>query len=181
MTTDQPSIQRPIEPPPINLPQNKQQKKSRWAFLIATFCGIGYLKPGPGTWASMATVLLWWLATWVFHLGPHGSSLLLAFGIAFSLVAGIPAAGVAARESGWEDPGFVVIDEVAGQCIALLGCPHDWAHALVCLVLFRLFDITKPYPVRKLEDLSGGWGIVFDDVAAGLYAFGIAALVRIWY
>lgn len=129
----------------------------------------------------MATVLLWWLAARAFHLGPHGAWVLLAVGIAFSLIAGIPAAGVAARESGREDPGFVVIDEVAGQCIALLGCPPDWAHALVCLALFRLFDITKPYPIRKLEQLPGGWGIVFDDVAAGLYAFGVAALVRIWY
>ncbi len=143
------------------------------------------MKPGPGTWASMATVLLWLFASWALgldsHWGPHGAWLLLAAGIVFSLVAGIPAAGVAARESGQEDPGFVVIDEVAGQCIALLGCPTDWAHALICLALFRIFDITKPYPVRKLEELSGGWGIVFDDVAAGLYAFGIAALVRVWY
>jgi phosphatidylglycerophosphatase A len=182
MTTERPlHDQTSIDRPSIVSPKSQQQKRSRWAFLIATFCGIGYLKPGPGTWASMATVLLWWLAARAFHLGPHGTWLLLAVGIAFSLIAGIPAADVAARESGREDPGFVVIDEVAGQCIALLGCPTDWAHALVCLALFRLFDITKPYPIRKLEDLPGGWGIVFDDVAAGLYAFGVAALVRIWY
>ncbi len=129
----------------------------------------------------MAAVALWRLAVSAFHLGPHDAWLPLAAGIAFSLIAGIPAAGIAAQQSGQEDPGFVVIDEVAGQCVALLGCPADWAHALVCLALFRLFDITKPYPVGKLEDLPGGWGIVFDDVAAGLYAFAIAALVRIWY
>ena len=75
----------------------------------------------------------------------------------------------------------MVIDEVAGQWIALLGCPRDWPHAIIALVLFRLFDITKPFPVRQLESLPEGWGIVFDDVAAGLYALGIAALVRIWY
>ena len=76
---------------------------------------------------------------------------------------------------------FVVIDEVAGQWIALLACPRDWPHALIALILFRLFDITKPFPARQLERLPEGWGIVFDDVAAGLYAFGIAALIRIWY
>ena len=90
-------------------------------------------------------------------------------------------AGVTARATGIEDPGFVVIDEVAGQWIALLGCPFDLRHAAIALVLFRLFDITKPFPARQLESLPGGWGIVFDDVAAGLYAWGIAALLRIWF
>ena len=85
------------------------------------------------------------------------------------------------RQSGGHDPQFVVIDEVIGQWIALLFCPVDWRHALIALVLFRLFDITKPFPVRRLERLPGGWGIVFDDVAAGLYALGIASLLRIWF
>ena len=100
-----------------------------------------------------------------------------------SLVAialGVPAATIVERESGRTDPGFVVIDEVIGQWIALLGSPADWRHGLIALVLFRLFDITKPFPVRRLERLPGGWGIVFDDVAAGLYALGVASLLRIW-
>ena len=59
----------------------------------------------------------------------------------------------------------------------MLGSPADWRHALIALVLFRLFDITKPFPARQLERLPEGWGIVFDDVAAGLYAWGVAALV----
>jgi phosphatidylglycerophosphatase A len=96
-------------------------------------------------------------------------------------VVGVPAATIVARESGCKDPQFVVIDEVAGQWIALLGCPFDLRHAAIALVLFRLFDITKPFPARQLESLPGGWGIVFDDVAAGLYAWGIAALLRIWF
>ena len=94
---------------------------------------------------------------------------------------GVPAATIAARESGRKDPQFVVVDEVAGQWIALLGCPIEWRHALICFVLFRLFDMTKPPPVRQLENLPEGWGIVFDDVAAGLYAWGIAALLRVWF
>jgi len=106
--------------------------------------------------------------------------IVLLAGIALSVVAGVPSATICARESGRKDPQFVVIDEVAGQWIALLGCPIDWRHALISLVLFRLFDMTKPFPVNRLEGLPEGWGIVFDDVAAGLYAWGIAALLRIW-
>jgi phosphatidylglycerophosphatase A len=163
--------------------ESRVQSKSRtkWAFIVATFFGAGYMKPGPGTWGSVGAVLLWALAAWAL---PHSAMALLAFlfcGILLSTGIGIPAATIAARESGRHDPGFVVIDEVAGQWIALLGCPRDWAHALIALVLFRLLDITKPFPARQLERLPDGWGIVFDDVAAGLYAFGIAALLRVWY
>jgi phosphatidylglycerophosphatase A len=90
----------------------------------------------------------------------------------------VPAATIAARESGGHDPGFVVIDEVAGQWIALLGAAANWKTGLLALVLFRLFDITKPFPARQLEGLPEGWGIVFDDVAAGLYALGVGWLLR---
>jgi phosphatidylglycerophosphatase A len=157
------------------------QSKTSWAFAVATFFGAGRLKPGPGTWGSIAAVLLWAVAAWAFHLNPRALLVALLAGIALSLVFGVPAATIAARESGRHDPGFVVIDEVAGQWIALLFCPSDWSHALIALVLFRLFDITKPFPIRRLERLPEGWGIVFDDVAAGLYALGIASLARIWY
>jgi phosphatidylglycerophosphatase A len=162
-------------------PQNPGQNKTKWAFAVATFFGAGYGKPGPGTWGSVAAVLLWAACAWGLHPAPHTLLLILLVGIALTLVLGIPAATIAARESGREDPGFVVIDEVTGQWIALLFCPVDWRHALIALVLFRLFDITKPFPARQLESLPGGWGIVFDDVAAGLYAWGIASLLRIWF
>ncbi len=97
-----------------------------------------------------------------------------------SVSLGVPAATIAARESGRHDPGFVVVDEVAGQWIALLGSPVDWRHGLMALILFRLFDITKPFPARQLERLPEGWGIVFDDVAAGLYAWVVASVLRLW-
>ena len=155
--------------------------KTPWAWAIATFFGAGLGKPGPGTWGSVAAVLLWALLSLLAHPSPHGMLLALLAGIVFTLVLGIPAATLAARESGRKDPSFVVIDEVAGQWIALLGSPVDWRHGLLALLLFRLFDITKPIPVRQLERLPEGWGIVFDDVAAGLYALGIASLVRIWF
>ena len=156
------------------------QKKTFWAWAVATFFGAGFGKPGPGTWGSVAAVLLWAGVAYGFHPSPQTLLLALLAGIALTLVFGIPAATIAARESGREDPGFVVIDEVAGQWIALLFSPVDWHHALIALILFRLFDITKPFPARQLESLPEGWGIVFDDVAAGLYALGVASLLRIW-
>jgi phosphatidylglycerophosphatase A len=160
--------------------QNQHGPKG-WAWIVATFFGAGYGKPGPGTWGSVAAVLLWAACAWLLHPAPHTLLFILLAAIALSIVAGVPASTIVARESGREDPQFVVIDEVAGQGIALLGCPFDLRHALIALLLFRLFDITKPFPARQLESLPGGWGIVFDDVAAGLYAWGIAALLRIWF
>jgi phosphatidylglycerophosphatase A len=126
----------------------------------------------------VAAVLLWAAFTWGARPGAQTLLVALAIGILLSILLGIPAATIAARESGRHDPGFVVIDEVAGQWIALLGSPASWRSALLALVLFRLFDITKPFPARQLEQLPEGWGIVFDDVAAGLYALGIGWLLR---
>ena len=154
--------------------------RTKWALAVATFFGAGYGKPGPGTWGSVAALLVWAAFAFGAHPAPHRLLLALLAAIVLSITVGVPAATIAARESGREDPGFVVIDEAAGQWIALLGCPADWRHALIALALFRLFDITKPFPARQLENLPGGWGIVFDDVAAGLYAWGVAALLRIW-
>ena len=155
-------------------------RKTLWAWTIATFFGAGLGKPGPGTWGSVAAVLLWAAFAWGLH--PAAQTLLLALlaGIALSLLFGVPAATLVARESGRKDPQCVVIDEVAGQWIALIGSHFNWRHALLALLLFRIFDITKPFPVRQLESLPEGWGIVFDDVAAGLYALGIASLLHLW-
>ena len=164
--------------PPV---QAQSENPTRWAWAVATFFGAGYGKPGPGTWGSVAAVLLWAACAWGLHPAPRTLLFILLVGIALALIAGVPASTIVAREYGRKDPQFVVIDEVAGQWIGLLGCPSDWRHALIALVLFRLFDITKPFPARQLESLPGGWGIVFDDVAAGLYAWGIAALLRIWF
>lgn len=166
--------------PGVAPPATPAARKTLWAWTVATFFGAGLGKPGPGTWGSVAAVLLWSAFGWLRH--PTAEALLIALlaGIVLSVAFGVPAATIAARESGRHDPGFVVIDEVAGQWIALLGSPVDWKHALITLFLFRLFDITKPFPARQLESLPAGWGIVFDDVAAGLYALGVASLLRIW-
>ena len=152
-----------------------------WAWAVAAFFGAGFGKPGPGTYGSIAAVLLWAAFAFTLHPSTHTLTLALLIGIALSLIFGVPAATIVARESGRHDPQFVVIDEVAGQWITLLFCPFDWPHALLALILFRLFDVTKPFPIRRIERLPEGWGIVFDDVAAGLYALGIASLARLWF
>ena len=150
-------------------------KKSRLSWLIATFFYIGRMRPGPGTWASGATVLLWWIFASVFA---QGSLLLtgLLVAIAVTLIGIAPATGVE-RESGVEDPGFVVIDEVAGQMIALIAVPLVWKYMIASFILFRGFDILKPFPLRRLEKLPRGTGIMMDDVGAGLYAL---VLIQLW-
>ena len=89
---------------------------------------------------------------------------------------GIPAATQVARSSGIKDPQFVVIDEVAGQLVALVAVPLAWKSFLAAFILFRVFDILKPPPVRQLEALPEGTGIVLDDIAAGLYALFVVHL-----
>ena|SRR5208337_3863661 len=155
--------------------------KTLWAWSIATFFGVGFGKPGPGTWGSVAAVLLWSAFAWGAHPTPKVLYLTLLAAIILITIVAIPAATIVARESGREDPQFVVVDEVIGQWIALLGSNATWQHALLALVLFRLFDIVKPFPVRQLESLPGGWGIVWDDIAAGMYALGVASLIHIWF
>jgi phosphatidylglycerophosphatase A len=154
-------------------------KKTLWAWTVATFFGAGLGKPGPGTWGSVAAVLLWAGFAQLAHPSERVLYLTLLAGVVLAVGLGIPAATIAARESGRKDPGFVVIDEVAGQWIALLGSTVNCRDGLIALVLFRVFDITKPFPVRQLESLPEGWGIVFDDVAAGLYALGVATVVHL--
>lgn len=145
-----------------------------WASLVGTFFGVGRLRPGPGTWASAATALLW--AAVAYALAPS-----LRIPGAFVLAAlvtliGIPAATRVARGSALKDPQFVVIDEVAGQLVALIAVPLAWKSFLAGFILFRVFDILKPPPVRQLEALPEGTGIVLDDITAGLYALGFVHL-----
>jgi phosphatidylglycerophosphatase A len=96
---------------------------------------------------------------------------------ATAVLVGIPAATRVARASGVKDPQFVVIDEVAGQLITLIAAPMAWKSLLLGFILFRGFDIVKPPPVRGLERLPEGTGIVIDDVAAGLYALAVMQTV----
>jgi phosphatidylglycerophosphatase A len=147
----------------------------RWATLVATFFGVGLLRPGPGSWGSAATVVLWWLvARGIAPQWQPWAAVLLA---ALAVAVGIPAATQVCRSSGLKDPQFVVIDEVAGQLIALTAAPVAWKSLLLGFILFRAFDIVKPPPVRQLEHLPEGFGIVIDDVGAGLYAVAVMQAV----
>ena len=155
-------------------------KKTLWAWTLGTFFGAGFLKPGPGTYGSIAALLLWYGAAHLFQPTPAALAIAtMIAAIAVTLI-GIPAATIVARESGRKDPGLVVIDEAAGQLIALIAVPADWRHAALSLVLFRVFDILKPPPVRQLERLPTGTGIMLDDVAAGILALICASLLRLW-
>ena len=146
----------------------------RWATLVGTFLGIGRVRPGPGTWGSAATVLLW--AALAYSL-PSALRTPVVIGLALlAMLIGIPAATLVARGSGLKDPQIVVIDEVAGQLVALIAVPLAWKSFLAGFILFRVFDIVKPPPVRQLEAVPEGAGIVLDDIAAGLYALGVMHL-----
>jgi phosphatidylglycerophosphatase A len=133
------------------------------ARVVATAFGSGYSPFAPGTAGSAVGVLLFWplaASAWPWQLGA----------CVLVLVVGVAAAGRVARSLGIEDPGLVVIDEVAGQWITLLGLPFTPAVAAAGFLLFRIMDVVKPWPARDLERLHGGWGIMADDVMAGVYA-----------
>ena len=135
------------------------------AALIATGCGVGLLPLMPGTWASLAALPCGWA---IRGLGGT-AALAAAAAIAFALGCWAPARVAAA--SGHDDPGFIVIDEVAAQWLVLLAAPLDWRWYAAAFLLFRLFDIAKPWPIRLMERrVAGGFGIMLDDIVAALYA-----------
>jgi phosphatidylglycerophosphatase A len=143
------------------------------AVLVATGFGIGLLRPAPGTWASLAALPVGWLIGVEFG----ATSLLLAAAIAF--VAGWWASAIVAQASGIFDPGFVVIDEIAAQLLILAAAPLDWRFYLAAFLLFRLFDIWKPFPINWLDrTVKSGFGIMLDDVAAAIYVLILIAIGR---
>ena len=146
-----------------------------WATVVATFYGAGRLHPGPGTWGSLATVLLWWLLA--SRLPPAAQVPVILGLIVVVTAIGIPAATLEARGCGKKDPQHVVIDEVAGQLVTLIACPILWKPLLCGFILFRAFDIVKPPPIRSLEKLPEGTGIVVDDLGAGVYGLVVLQLL----
>lgn len=195
-----------LNPPVITtgaaVPQSRPARsgKDYLALAIAT-CGVGYLPLAPGTWGSLVGIglyvlirgsfmaLLWSLALRnrlnLLHIAYAlvALELLVIFGIT---LAGTWASSRVERLDGKKDPQKVVIDEVAGQLIALVAMPMDvdtWWTIIVAFVLFRFFDIVKPFPARKLESLEGGLGVMGDDLIAGVYAaMGVMLVVSIkWF
>ena len=140
---------------------------SRLALVIATWIGCGYAPKGPGTAGSVAALAV----AWLLNAYAGVSSIELAWLALLLAIPGIWAADVVARSSGAKDPQIVVVDEVVGQWMTLAGATAlNWKSWLLALALFRLFDIWKPPPVRQLERIAGGTGIVLDDAMAGIYA-----------
>ena len=136
-----------------------------YKFLLSGF-GTGWLPVAPGTWGSAAAILLAWpLAFWtpdLFHLE------LMALIVVFFWIGAI---GSDLLRSEWgEDPSQTVIDEMVGMWIALLALPFEWPWWLAAFLLFRFFDIFKPLGIRRLESIGQGYGVMLDDVLAGVYA-----------
>jgi phosphatidylglycerophosphatase A len=140
------------------------------AVLLATWFGAGLLPWMPGTWGALAALpCAWAIATLAGPVGPAAATILT-----FAL--GCWAAATLTRASGQHDPGFIVVDEVAAQwfVLAVLGYwqgPLEWRTYLAAFLLFRVFDIVKPWPARLIERwVAGGLGIMLDDIVAALYA-----------
>ncbi len=187
------------------------KRKPRFAAFIATACGLGYIPVAPGTWGSIAGVVIWVITTVTTLYTPavhaQGADPVRSFasfsvwnGLAVAILlaaVGVWASDRTAKYSGTKDPQFVVVDEVSGQHLALflgialpalrqmvpagpigLGVNGTYfviyhlnlKYLLLGFILFRLFDIWKPFPARQAESLPGGWGIMADDWVAGIYA-----------
>ena len=133
------------------------------AQLVATGAGSGYAPFAPGTAGSLVGLLLFWPLSRLPFVGQAGVT------IALFLLGTLAAAHLASR-LGLKDPGIVVVDEVVGQWVSLLLLPLTPLTVVLGFLLFRLLDVLKPWPARDFERLPGGWGIMADDVMAGIYA-----------
>lgn len=140
------------------------------ALVVATACGAGYSPWAPGTVGSALALLILWVA-------PFSRAGLLVFFVAVTL-AGTWAAHRAERRLGVKDPGVIVIDEVAGMTLSVLPFPPTPPVLLVGFVLFRLFDIIKPFPAGASQRARGGIGVMVDDLIAGLYVLLVIAIGR---
>ena len=143
----------------------------RLAHVLATWFGCGHFTTAPGTAGTLGAIPLYLL------LRPYGHGAVLLAAVLITAI-GIWAADVVAKNLGTKDPQIVVIDEVAGVLLTLSVAPPTWTALVAGVVLFRIFDQTKPFPARTAErKLPGGWGIVLDDVAAGVWgAAGVLGL-----
>ena len=156
---------------------------------VATAFGIGYIPVAPGTWGSLVGVILYWglqgirlriavdLVSLLFPVASGSRAFFVFAGILAALAiaaVGVWSADRTAKSARVKDPQFVVIDEVSGQFLTYLLAlsPANWKYLLLGLILFRAFDIWKPFPARQAESLPSGWGIMADDWMAGVYAAG---------
>ena len=137
---------------------------SEW---LATCFKIGYLPIAPGTWGSLVAIIGWWL--WLQYLDP----LVFIVLIITIFIIGVFATNIIIDHTGEKDPSRVVIDEVAGQWLGLLMLPDGTLYIVGAFILFRFLDISKPWPIQQLEQFSKGWGVMLDDMLAGLLTLGL--------
>ncbi len=143
---------------------NQATRAPGWATIIATSFGAGFSPLGPGTMGTLTAIPLAWAVS------KGGPWLFLVATLIISAV-GTVAADVFQKAHGTDDDQRIVVDEVAGYFVTLLLVPHTGLHFLLAFVLFRFFDIWKPWPVRLIDrTVDGGWGVMADDLAAGGYA-----------
>lgn len=136
--------------------------KYRLAYWLAIWFGCGRFPKMPGTAGTIGAVPLYLLLA-------RGGPVLVTAGAFVVSVVGVWAANQVVRQTGIKDPQIVCIDEVAGVLVTLAAAPFNWQGVLAAVVLFRLFDQFKPWPARRAEKLPEGWGVVMDDVFAGLW------------
>jgi phosphatidylglycerophosphatase A len=151
-------------------PSRPRTGTQRLALVIATVGGVGYVPIAPGTAASGLTALA------LFLLPPSRPALVVL--ILAVILVGTWAAHDAERSLGGKDPGAIVIDEVAGMALSVVALPLTPAVLLAGFVLFRVFDVVKPYPANALQRLPGGVGVMIDDLVAGLYALLLVMAAR---
>ena len=137
---------------------------SEW---LATCFKIGHLPIAPGTWGSLAAVIGWWL--WLQYLDP----LVFIVLIITIFIIGVFATNIIIDHTGEKDPSRIVIDEVAGQWLGLLMLPDGALYIAAAFISFRLLDIIKPWPIRQLEKFPKGWGVMLDDMLAGILTLGL--------
>lgn len=138
---------------------------------IATGFGVGYLPKAPGTWGSLLALPLHFMLIKLSQ-----SNYFIALGVI--LLAAIIAAGAAEKIMDFKDPGVVVIDEVVGMLITLIGAPDKLFVWIIGFAVFRFFDIVKPFPIKLIDQhINGGVGIVMDDVLAGIYSLVVLQLL----
>ena len=144
---------------------------NRLSKIISTFFGVGYFPLAPGTLTSLIVVLLY-----KFYLHTLSWPFYLMF-LFFLFIIGIITSTQYSSDLKNKDPRNIVIDEALGQALLLFHLGEAWFPLILSFLLFRLFDIVKPYPIKKIENFPKGWGIMMDDVAAAVYA---GVLIRLY-
>jgi phosphatidylglycerophosphatase A len=146
-------------------------KISEW---IATCFKVGYLPLAPGTWGSIFSILLWWVFIKDLNLYVFGVLIVLFF------IIGIVTSNIIIDELDNNDPSHIVIDELVGQWLALLFLPNGLINIAIAFILFRFFDIIKPWPISLIEKLPKGLGVMSDDLVAGFITLGLIQVINIY-